>query len=184
VFSVLYIRSSCILVHSSPLGLFSSLDDLQGFPGRYFAPDLNNLALPALHVYRSFRVCLKATVVLTGSPKRPQSTTASPRLSFPTAHKMRRIHLPQALPRSLRYTSRDSHPLSVLHLFASGGFVSSPKRSWDSPLQRFSRQLSRYPFIGSHSLLSVGLLLRPRIKDSTPHVPINCDPGDLPTFKA
>jgi hypothetical protein len=85
-------------------------------------------------------------------------------------------NLPNAsLPRSLRYAFRVSHPLSVFLLFTSGGFISSPKRSWDYPLQSFSHRTQLVSFSAFNSLrfpspLNVRLLLKtPRTcKDCTP----------------
>lgn len=96
------------------------------------------------------------------------------------------------LPHLLRYSSRVSHPPRVLLLRTSGGFVSRPKRSWDSPLQSFSLQQSRYPF-SFRTLLMLRFSPPPRtFGDALPHYAVTharrgslifrASPGCSPSF--
>jgi len=81
-------------------------------------------------------------------------------------------NLPNAsLPRSLRYAFRVSHPLNVFLLFTSGGFISSPKRSWDCPLQSFSHRTQQVSF-----LLRFPSLPNVRLLPKTPRTCKDCTP--------
>lgn len=80
-----------------------------------------------------------------------------------------------SLPRSLRYAFRVSHPLNVFLLFTSGGFISSPKRSWDCPLQSFSHRTQQVSFSVFNSLRFPSLP-NVRLLPKTPRTCKDCTP--------